>query len=79
MEPQDGHPVWAISHSPNGDRFVVATSSAQPKVYDRDGHDIITFVKGDMYLRDLSNTKGHTMSVTCVQWHPVEKKFDSYQ
>lgn len=73
MEPQDGHPVWAISHSPNGDRFVVATSSAQPKVYDRDGHDIITFVKGDMYLRDLSNTKGHTMSVTCVQWHPVEK------
>jgi WD40 repeat protein len=73
IEIDDGHPVLAISHSPSGDRFLVATSSAQPKVYDRDGNEIIKFVKGDMYLRDLSNTKGHTMEVTGVMWHPHEK------
>ncbi len=65
--------VTAISHSPSGDRFIVATASAQPKVYDRDGNDIIKFVKGDMYLRDLTNTKGHTMEVTALQWHPSDK------
>eukprot|EP01039_Chlorochromonas_danica_P001023 gene1025-1109_t len=73
IEPEDGHPVTAVSHSPSGDRFVVATGSAQPKVFDRDGKEVIKFVKGDMYLRDLSNTKGHTMEVTSLQWHPSEK------
>ncbi len=73
VEVDDGHPILAISHSPSGDKFVVATSSAQPKVFDRDGNEIIKFVKGDMYLRDLSNTKGHTMEVTHVVWHPTDK------
>lgn len=75
IEAQDGHPIVAISHSPSGDRFLVATASSQPKVFDRDGHEIIQFVKGDMYLRDLTHTKGHTMAVTDCQWHPVEKQF----
>lgn len=73
IEVEENHPIVAISHSPSGDRFVVATGSAQPKVLDRDGKDVIKFIKGDMYLRDLSNTKGHTMEVTCVCWHPVNK------
>ena len=34
---------------------------------------MLTFVRGDMYLRDLSHTKGHTMEVSCVAWHPKEK------
>ena len=63
----------AIAHSTSGDRFIVATGSAQPKIYDRDGNEIIKFVKGDMYLRDLSNTKGHTMEVTDCAWHPNQK------
>lgn len=73
VEVQEGQMVVSVSHSPSGDRFIVATGSPQPKVYDRDGKEIIKFVRGDMYLRDLSNTKGHTMEVTCVQWHPTEK------
>lgn len=35
----------------------IGTGSCQPKVYDRDGQEVIKFVRGDMYLRDLSNTK----------------------
>jgi hypothetical protein len=54
---QDGYPVTALSHSPSGDRFIVGTGSSQPKVYDREGVELMKFVKGDMYLRDLSNTK----------------------
>lgn len=57
VEPDDGHPIVSIAHSFSGDRFVIGTGSCQPKVYDRDGTEIIKFVRGDMYLRDLSNTK----------------------
>lgn len=73
IEAQDNHPVVSISHSSTGDKFIVGTGSCQPKVFDREGVEIITFARGDMYLRDLSNTKGHTMEVTTVQWHPTEK------
>lgn len=74
IEAQENHMVVSIGHSPSGDRFIVATGSCQPKVYDREGKELIKFVRGDMYLRDLSNTKGHTMEVTGVQWHPTEKE-----
>lgn len=56
-EPHSGHPVTSISHSPSGDRYVIGTGDAQPIVYDREGVEIIKFCKGDMYLRDLTNTK----------------------
>lgn len=57
IEVQDGYPITALSHSPSGDRFIVGTGSSQPKVYDREGVELMKFVKGDMYLRDLANTK----------------------
>ena len=57
LEVQSGHPVTSVSHSPSGDKFVVGCGSAQPRVYDRDGNLIITFVKGDMYIRDMTHTK----------------------
>ena len=73
MEPEKGYPVIAISHSPNGDRFVVATGSTQCIVYDRECVQIIKFAKGDMYIHDLVHTKGHTMELSGVQWHPIDK------
>jgi hypothetical protein len=30
----------------------------QPKLYNRDGKELGEFPKGDMYIRDLKNTKG---------------------
>jgi hypothetical protein len=66
IEVQDGYPVTALSHSPSGDRFIVGTGSSQPKVYDREGVELMKFVKGDMYLRDLANTKVIAMSVLCL-------------
>ena len=62
IEVQDGYPVTALSHSPSGDRFIVGTGSSQPKVYDREGVELMKFVKGDMYLRDLTNTKVRVIS-----------------
>lgn len=57
VEVYSGYPVYSISHSPNGDKFVVGTGSCQPRVYDREGEEVIKFAKGDMYIRDLANTR----------------------
>lgn len=31
-------------------------------------------MKGDMYIRDLKNTKGHITGLTCGEWHPKTKE-----
>jgi WD40 repeat protein len=71
--PQDGNCITSMCHSPTGDAFIVGTMSAQPKVFSRDGTEIVQFVRGDMYIVDITHTKGHTMEVTAVKWHPTDK------
>lgn len=56
-----------------GDMFLVVSGSSQPKLYDREGHELGEFVKGDMYIRDATHTKGHQYRCCFGQWHPTEK------
>ncbi|KAL2565916.1 hypothetical protein AAZV13_19G134900 [Glycine max] len=74
LEPFEGHQVRNLSWSPTADRFLCVTGSAQAKIYDRDGLTLGEFVKGDMYIRDLKNTKGHISGLTCGEWHPKTKE-----
>ncbi|GFZ20187.1 transducin/WD40 repeat-like superfamily protein [Actinidia rufa] len=74
LEPFEGHQVRKLSWSPTADRFLCVTGSAQAKIYDRDGLTLGEFVKGDMYIRDLKNTKGHISGLTCGEWHPKTKE-----
>lgn len=74
FEPFEGHQVRNLSWSPTADRFLCVTGSAQAKVYDRDGLTLGEFVKGDMYIRDLKNTKGHISGLTWGEWHPKTKE-----
>ena len=55
--PKDGYPVVGIDYSPTGSRFLVVTAWKSPRVYDRDGNKQLEFQKGDMYIRDMNNTK----------------------
>lgn len=73
IEVEEGHPVVDVCYSNTGDRLLVATGSVQPKVLDRDGNEIIQFVRGDMYVTDQARTTGHTAAVTGVDWHPFER------
>lgn len=74
FEPVEGHQVRNLSWSPTADRFLCVTGSAQAKIYDRDGLTLGEFVKGDMYIRDLKNTKGHITGLTWGEWHPKTKE-----
>eukprot|EP00877_Chromochloris_zofingiensis_P012178 jgi/Chrzof1/7213/Cz02g14300.t1 len=73
LTPHEGHPVLSVSWSPTGDAFLVATGAATAKVYDRDGKERGEFVRGDMYIRDMKNTKGHVSGLTSGQWHPTDR------
>ncbi|CAH9075441.1 unnamed protein product [Cuscuta epithymum] len=74
VEPFDGHQVRSLSWSPTADRFLCVTGSAQVKIYDRDGVALGESERGDMYIRDLKNTKGHISGLTCGEWNPKTKE-----
>lgn len=74
MEAEDGHPVRSVQYSISGDRLLVVTGSARPKIITREGHGVSQFVRGDMYLHDTHHTKGHTTSCSMGWWHPTEPK-----
>merc|ERR1719471_1549377 len=58
IEPRRGQsaPVNCLAYNKRGSFFFVCDSSARPKIYDREGHKVTEFIKGDMYLRDLTHT-----------------------
>lgn len=69
------HPVHQVlfNHiSPS--TILVVTALPQAKIFDRDGEVITEFVKGDMYLRDMRNTKGHVSEITTGAWHPTNRE-----
>ena len=73
FEPTEGHPIRTLSWSPTGDQFLVVSGSSRAKVYDRDGQSRGEFVRGDMYIRDMKNTKGHVSGLCGGQWHPTDR------
>lgn len=62
-----------MSWSPSGDAFLVVTGSPQSKLYDRDGKELGEMIRGDMYIRDMKNTKGHVSGCTGGHWHPTDR------
>ena len=69
------HMLTCLGPSPSGAAWIVGTTSSQPKVIDREGSaTLFNFVKGDNYVTDASNTKGHTSGVTGVAFHPLMKE-----
>lgn len=75
LNPHDQQIVRAVSFSSDSQQLLVCGGGAKPKIMSRDGREIIEFMKGDMYLRDLTYTKGHTCGVTDGFFSPtsVEK------
>lgn len=68
------HPVHQVLFNPlSAQHVLVATALPQAKIMSRDGEVITEFVKGDMYLRDMHNTKGHISEVTTATWHPTDR------
>jgi 26S proteasome regulatory subunit T2 len=67
------HPVHLAQFNPlSPTHILVISATSQAKIFSRDGEDLTEFVKGDMYLRDLRNTKGHVSEITSGTWSPTD-------
>jgi WD40 repeat protein len=73
FEPVEGHPIHHLEYSLSGDSLLVFAASLQPRLFSREGIEISDFVRGDVYLRDMRNTKGHVAEVTSGNWHPHDR------
>lgn len=62
-----------LAYNQNGETLLVANGNCQLKLLDRQGKQWAETVRGDQYLVDLSNTKGHTAAVNACCWNPLNK------
>ncbi|CAG9571156.1 unnamed protein product [Danaus chrysippus] len=74
LQPCENHPIKALQYSATGDSILVVSGSAQAKVLDRDGFEVLECVKGDQYITDMARTKGHTASLNSGCWHPTVRE-----
>lgn len=76
LEPVVGKMVHSISFSTTGGQVLVVCSDASARIYDRDGSStpIQQTVLGDMYVRQMEHTKGHTQTLTAGMWHPFRSE-----
>ncbi|KAH9964442.1 WD40-repeat-containing domain protein [Russula dissimulans] len=71
-EPAESYHIHDLKYSPDGQSFLVISGTMQAKLYDRDGEEKATFIKGDPYIRDMKNTAGHVSELTSCAWHPKD-------
>jgi len=62
IEPSEGHPVQAVRWNSTGSHFILAAGGSQTRLYSRDARMEAEYVKGDMYLLDMANTKSDPSS-----------------
>ncbi|XP_046717362.1 WD repeat-containing protein 70 isoform X1 [Silurus meridionalis] len=74
LQPCECHQIKALQYSVTGDVILVVAGNAQAKVLDRDGFQVLECIKGDQYIVDMANTKGHTAMLNSGCWHPKIKE-----
>lgn len=74
LQPCENYPIRCLQYSVTGDTILVVSGNSQAKVLDRDGFEKLECVKGDQYITDMANTKGHTAQLTSGCWHPIKKE-----
>ncbi|XP_027719364.1 WD repeat-containing protein 70 [Vombatus ursinus] len=74
LQPCDCHQIKSLQYSSTGDVILVVSGNSQAKVLDRDGFLVMECVKGDQYIVDMANTKGHTAMLNTGCWHPKIKE-----
>lgn len=73
LNPAENYPIRSLCYSVTGDMILIVPGNSQAKVLDRDGFEKLECVKGDQYIADMSQTKGHTAQLMSGIWHPHNK------
>eukprot|EP00794_Sanderia_malayensis_P015144 gene15144-16701_t len=75
LTPMESHGIRTIRYSNKGDMLLIAAGNAQAKVFDRDGHEVYECKKGDQYIVDMKNTKGHVSMLNGACWDPKDANY----
>ena len=75
FEPYELQPVFTVSFSPKAKFALIIGGRCTAKIYNREGVYEQETLKGDMYIRDMTYTKGHTQGIRDGQWHPLEENY----
>mmetsp|Transcript_26912 Transcript_26912/g.25975 ORF Transcript_26912/g.25975 Transcript_26912/m.25975 type:complete len:315 (-) Transcript_26912:621-1565(-) len=75
FKPFDGHPVTALDFSNDDQNILICCANHSAKVLTRDGGKVQVTIRGDQYISDVAQTKGHVASITDGKFHPVEDKY----
>ncbi|KAH3695028.1 WD repeat-containing protein 70-like [Dreissena polymorpha] len=73
LRPCECHPIKQLQYSSTGDVILVVAGNSQAKVLDRDGHEKFECKKGDQYLADMGQTKGHAAMLNSGFFNPKVK------
>lgn len=73
LQPCESHAIKNLQYSITGDSILVISGNSQAKVLDRDGFEIMECIKGDQYITDMANTKGHIAMLNSGCWHPKDR------
>ncbi|XP_053709793.1 WD repeat-containing protein 70 [Synchiropus splendidus] len=74
LQPCECHQIKTLQYSITGDSILVVAGNAQAKILNRDGFNVMECIKGDQYIVDMANTKGHTAMLNGGCWHPKIKE-----
>jgi len=73
ITPYQGYPVKEVSYSPTGSHFIAVCGDRKVKVFDWDGILKRETVRGDVFMNDVNNTRGHIGETTAGKWHWTSK------
>ncbi|CCG82376.1 WD repeat protein [Taphrina deformans PYCC 5710] len=71
LEPFESHQLRSVDFNSTSELLLLTAANWQPKIVSREGEEIGEMPRGDPYLRDMKNTKGHVGEVTSGAWHPT--------
>lgn len=74
LQPCECHQIKSLEFNLAGDGILVISGSAQAKIIDREGKNVLECVKGDQYIVDMSKTKGHIGMLNDGCWDPRAKQ-----
>ena len=73
IQPFERYPITCLSFNNSGSNLLVSAGKNTIKIYTRDGIEVQETMKGDMYIRDMTHTRGHTEAINEARWNPVDK------
>ena len=70
----ENYQIHTLLYGTLSDKLLVINDSCQARFFSKEGQSVGCCPRGDVYLKDLKNTRGHTVSLSGGDWHPTKSE-----